>query len=374
MSGIDYSKWDNIQLSSDDDEDCHPNIEKYTWRRLRQRQRDDQEVKRKEQEAQLKAQVKQKEKAVKEQKSKIVELKREGKDAEADRIAMQVASTEKTIAEKQRELRRLDKQRKMNAEDMCYTAEERTIVNPNPNLENKFPGREKSGKSEDEEAKDFSNFMDKNTAIMQKYSELDSLASSEKFILDNPMLLSQNATGWLLLQALEAEMGGNSKRMRHIVRQNQYLQYGLDLAAMTKESPIASIKKFFLSMQSGQKRHMFERDCDEFAAKIANRAVQKKKEQAEKSTEETEEMVELTKEERMGPGGLDPIEVLETLPAEMKKCFMEQDIPGLHKCLEAMSVEEAQMHMDRCVKSGLWVPEGGAEATSETPPKPPKTD
>ena len=34
--GIDYSKWDNIQLSSDDDEDCHPNIEKYTWRRLRQ--------------------------------------------------------------------------------------------------------------------------------------------------------------------------------------------------------------------------------------------------------------------------------------------------------------------------------------------------
>ena len=34
--GIDYSKWDNIQLSSDDDEDCHPNIEKFTWRRLRQ--------------------------------------------------------------------------------------------------------------------------------------------------------------------------------------------------------------------------------------------------------------------------------------------------------------------------------------------------
>ena len=75
--GIDYSKWDNIQLSSDDDEDCHPNIEKFTWRRLRQvgyvllksfcyfnleiflmllvkRQRDDEEAKRKVKEAQLK--------------------------------------------------------------------------------------------------------------------------------------------------------------------------------------------------------------------------------------------------------------------------------------------------------------------------------
>merc|ERR1712046_460088 len=111
-----------------------------------------------------------------------------------------------------------------------------------------------------------------------------------------------------------------------------------------------------MSMQSVQKRHMFERDCDDFAAKIVNRAVEKKKEEAARKAQPAEvETVEMTKEERMGPGGLDPIEVLETLPPAMKECFMNQDIPGLHKCLAALSVEEAQMHMDRCVKSGLWV-------------------
>jgi len=36
---VDYSKWDNIWISSDDDADCHPNIEKYAWRRLKQRMR-----------------------------------------------------------------------------------------------------------------------------------------------------------------------------------------------------------------------------------------------------------------------------------------------------------------------------------------------
>lgn len=36
---VDYSKWDDIWISSDDDEDCHPNIDKWAWRRLKKRMR-----------------------------------------------------------------------------------------------------------------------------------------------------------------------------------------------------------------------------------------------------------------------------------------------------------------------------------------------
>jgi len=146
--GIDYSKWDNIQLSSDDDEDCHPNIEKFTWRRLRQRQRDDEEAKRKVKEAQLKAQVKQKEKALREQKEKLAQLKSTGKAKEAEAISKILQNTEKATAAKKRELQRLDKQRKITADTMCHTAEERTIINANAKLEHNFPSRaKKSNKS-----------------------------------------------------------------------------------------------------------------------------------------------------------------------------------------------------------------------------------
>ena len=61
----------------------------------------------------------------------------------------------------------------------------------------------------------------------------------------------------------------------------------------------------------------------------------------------------------MGPGGLDPVEVFKSLPKDMQKAFDAQDIPLLQKVVEAMSPKEAAYHMDRCAKSGLWVPGGG---------------
>ena len=50
MSGFNYSKWDNIELS-DDEDDLHPNIDKESWFRMKHRsrlereEREDQEVK-----------------------------------------------------------------------------------------------------------------------------------------------------------------------------------------------------------------------------------------------------------------------------------------------------------------------------------------
>ena len=37
-AGFDYSKWDNIELS-DDEEDLHPNIDKDSWFRMKHRNR-----------------------------------------------------------------------------------------------------------------------------------------------------------------------------------------------------------------------------------------------------------------------------------------------------------------------------------------------
>jgi cell division cycle protein 37 len=36
--GFDYSKWDNIELS-DDEDDTHPNIDKESWFRMKHRSR-----------------------------------------------------------------------------------------------------------------------------------------------------------------------------------------------------------------------------------------------------------------------------------------------------------------------------------------------
>ena len=55
-------------------------------------------------------------------------------------------------------------------------------------------------------------------------------------------------------------------------------------------------------------------------------------------------------QKRLGPGGLDPVEV---------------NIPKLQQVLSAMSKEDATYHMKRCVDSGLWVAD--AKSAGHTP-------
>lgn len=43
----------------------------------------------------------------------------------------------------------------------------------------------------------------------------------------------------------------------------------------------------------------------------------------------------------------------------MQRCFEEKDIGALQEVATKMSPEEFRYHLDRCIASGLWVPEGG---------------
>ncbi len=67
----------------------------------------------------------------------------------------------------------------------------------------------------------------------------------------------------------------------------------------------------------------------------------------------------------VGPGGLDPTEVLQSLPEEMQQAFINRDIEGLRNILKSLPKEEAAYHMGRCVDSGLWTT---GEEEEDAPP------
>merc|ERR1712217_454982 len=69
-----------------------------------------------------------------------------------------------------------------------------------------------------------------------------------------------------------------------------------------------------------------------------------------------EAMYTMSKEERlkMAPGGLDPLEVFESLPPQMQVCFRSGDIEMLQKVASEMVPAEFKVHFDRCSDSGLW--------------------
>jgi len=160
-------------------------------------------------------------------------------------------------------------------------------------------------------------------------------------------------------------------RMKDIVKQYLQLQTVIDLARSTQKDPRDYIVRFFGNMERDHKNvEKFMIEVEDFSKKIQGRAVEKKKEEEKKKKMAEElgldtqdgkyEYVELSKEERLGPGGLDPIEVFKSLPEEMRQAFDKQDIPLLQKVLENLPKEEAAYHMKRCADSGLWVPNGGA--------------
>lgn len=41
---------------------------------------------------------------------------------------------------------------------------------------------------------------------------------------------------------------------------------------------------------------------------------------------------------------------------ELQECFESRDVAQLQEVLSKMPREEAAQHLDRCIKSGLWVP------------------
>mgnify|MGYP000543837945 CR=1 FL=1 len=86
------------------------------------------------------------------------------------------------------------------------------------------------------------------------------------------------------------------------------------------------------------------------------KAKELRQQQLEELENEEPSKVVVAEDAPLGPGGLSPQEVFDSLPEKMQECFASQDIPLLQKVVEEMPQEEAAYHMKRCIDSGLWVP------------------
>lgn len=97
--------------------------------------------------------------------------------------------------------------------------------------------------------------------------------------------------------------------MTHVAHQCITMQYILDISKQLDVDPRACVPSFYTKIQVAETEYKdsFNDDLKSFIGRIEKRA-QEKLEAAIKEVEEEE------RKERLGPGGLDPLEVLESLP------------------------------------------------------------
>ena len=436
---FDYSKWDNIELS-DDEEDCHPNIEKESWFRLKHRTRVEREEREEADKKRIHAEIQA-------NKVRIVELQRTLKELECnddsddeledvEGLRAELEELNGKNAEHEAQLEYYEKHKKWNVDNMCTVSADRTIVSSK--VESKFdvasgyaigdenlPKIERASVQEDndeedkeveevvveevkpvkDEKKDKSSkgaveidtkskpivsksssskttqpspsgpvkypkaegaileypaFVDKYETLLEKWMTIKDLDKCKEFLLlHGDILLQENAASYLLLASLEDEMNGFHEKMLLTCRQSQLLTHIAELAKTMQKHPGNVILPFFARLQQKEPYENFMEAVTNFVDKVRQRAIVKKKEIDEERARERAEASEvdlesLPKEQRLGPGGLDPVEVFETLPQMMQQAFEERDTEMLKRALMELSEEEATMHMDRCVKSGLW--------------------
>ncbi|CAE7826179.1 cdc37 [Symbiodinium sp. KB8] len=183
------------------------------------------------------------------------------------------------------------------------------------------------------------------------------------------ILMDDYANSYFMLAALDAEMKGDRKEMEKLARQGQIISQIHQLAEPMRRPARDLVPRFFEKFRNDASRMAFQEGVDHFKKHLIQRAIVKKQEEAEEAkkappaevAEEdmepvslVEAMYSMEKEERMGPGGLDPVEVFESLPVELQECFKTGDVEKLKEVAQTMEPKDFEHHFQRCIDAGLW--------------------
>ncbi|XP_077426093.1 hsp90 co-chaperone Cdc37-like isoform X2 [Vanacampus margaritifer] len=259
--------------------------------------------------------------------------------AEVRKLSKDKRMFEKMTEEHRREEKRLP----WNVDTISKEGFSRSFVNMKPKEETQEEQVEKHKTFVEKYAKEIKHF-----GILRRYDD------SQKFLSDNPHLVCEETANCLVVICIDYEIDEKHALMEQVAHQAIVMQSILDLARALKADPRGCFRQFFSNMKSaGQSnREALERELELLKERVRSCA-QMRMEEAREELEEEE------KQKRLGPGGLDPVEVYKSLPRDMQRSFDEKNIEMLHKAIDKLSPDEGKYHLARCIDSGLWVPESG---------------
>lgn len=361
MSRIDYSVWDHIEVS-DDEDDTHPNIDTpslFRWRHQARVERMDEFQKKGEdlnkglsdcRRKLAETQKKMKEMSLSKTDDSKAELSKV--QAEEKKLKKEERDWEKKVDEHNRE----EKKMPWNVDTLSKEGFSKSIVNVKP---------DPSEETEEEKEQKHKTFVEKNEKQIKHFGMLRRWDDSQKYLSDNPHLVCEETANYLVIMCIDLEVEEKHALMEQVAHQTIVMQFILELAKSLKVDPRGCFRQFFAKIKTADQQYQdaFNDELESFKDRVRGRA----KIRIEKAMKEYEEE---ERQKRIGPGGLDPAEVYESLPAEMQKCFDEKDIQMLQDVISKMDPTEAKAHMKRCIDSGLWVPNSKTDEGDEKEEEP----
>ncbi|KAE8619824.1 hypothetical protein XENTR_v10009989 [Xenopus tropicalis] len=355
---VDYSVWDHIEVS-DDEDDTHPNIDTaslFRWRHQARVERMEQFDKEKEELSKGTSDCKKK---LAECQKKLNDLGlKDGGQSDVQKLQSdlcQLKKEQKDWEKKENELRKKEKNMPWNVDTLSKEGFSKSVFNVKS--ENKEV-------TEEEKEQKHKTFVEKNVKQLKHFGMLHRWDDSQKYLSDNPHLVCEETANYLVIWCIDLEVEEKHALMEQVAHQTIVMQFILELAKSLKVDPRACFRQFFTKIKTADQQYMdaFNDELESFKGRVRERA----KVRIDKAMKEYEEE---ERKKRIGPGGLDPVEVYESLPSELQKCFDSKDIQMLQDTISKMDPTEARFFMKQCIDSGLWVPnaKGGDGTEPEAP-------
>ncbi|NXK74804.1 CDC37 protein, partial [Amazona guildingii] len=284
-------------------------------------------------------------------KMKELEVAPESGKGELEKLraeAQQLRKEEKSWEKKLEELRKKEKNLPWNVDTLSKDGFSKSVFNVKP---------EEKEETEEQKEKKHKTFVERHEKEIKHFGaqphwlHLDATFPKQGIPgLGKPLLEAPGGAVWGSPHPLLSPPQKHSL-MEQVAHQTIVMQFILELAKSLRVDPRGCFRQFFTKIKATDQQYMegFNEELEAFKERVRGRA----KARMEKAMKEYEEE---ERRKRLGPGGLDPVEVYESLPAELQKCFDVKDVQMLQDAISKMDPTEAKHHMQRCIDSGLWVP------------------
>ncbi|XP_068444965.1 hsp90 co-chaperone Cdc37 isoform X2 [Clinocottus analis] len=290
---------------------------------------------------------------------KLEDGRREGEkdeDAEAELKKAQaevkkLRKDEKSFEKMMEEHRREEKKLPWDVDSISKEGFSKSVLNIKPATKEE---------TEEEKVERHKTFVEQYAKEIKHFGMMRRWDDSQKYLSDNPHLVCEETANCLVVICIDFEIEEKRALMEQVAHQAIVMQFILDLARALKVDARGCFRQFFSKIKTADKpyRDEFDRELQLLKERIRECA------QARKESE-TKELEEDERQEGLGPGGLDPLEVYESLPKEVQKGFDEKNLQMLQEAINKLDLEEGKYHLRRCIESGLWVPDSGEEEGKE---------
>ncbi|XP_047435648.1 hsp90 co-chaperone Cdc37-like isoform X2 [Mugil cephalus] len=278
----------------------------------------------------------------------------EEREAELMKVRADVkklSKDEKNFEKLMGEYRRCEKKQPWNVDTISKEGFSKSILNIKPKA---------TEETTEEKVEMHKTFAQEYGKEIKHFGMLHRWDDSQKYLSDNPHLVCEETANCLVTICIDFEIDEKHALMEQVAHQAIVMQFILDLSRRLEVDPRGCFRQFFSRIKTADQPYQdaFDRELELLKERVRSCA-QIRMESAMKELQEEE------RQKRLGPGGLDPVEVYESLPKEIQRSFDEKNIQMLQEAMSKLDPEEGKYLLKRCIDSGLWVPESGAECDDE---------